>query len=66
MPSKPTASHAAMAAATSSGVPIVTPLNDLAASPGTARFPPQRRQQPSDGYECVGSTSLAESSCDAM
>ena len=51
---------------TSSGSPIVTPLKDFAASPG---LPDSRRSagsSPADGYERVGSTSLAESSCDAM
>ena len=49
MPSNPTFSQAAMASATSSGVPMVTPLNDLAASPG---LPDSRRragQQPLRG-----------------
>ena len=66
MPSNPTFSHAVMASATSSGVPMVTPLKALAASPG---LPDSRRSagnRPSEGYECVGSTSLAERSCAAM
>ena len=49
MPSNPTFSHAVMASATSSGVPIVTPLKDLAASPG---LPDSRRSagsRPSEG-----------------
>ena len=66
MPSNPTFSQAVIASATSSGVPIVTPLKALAASPG---LPDSRRSagnSPSDGYECVGSTSLADRSCAAM
>ncbi len=45
IPSNPTFSQAVMASATSSGVPMVTPLKDLAASPGTARFTAERREQ---------------------